>query len=66
MPDTTSNAGNKESAASLGPASPWTEDEMGAAKPLPLPTVDAQKVGSLGTPYTGKGQTKPGGRPQGK
>jgi hypothetical protein len=45
-------------------ARPWTDEEMAAAKPLPLPTVDsAAKIRTPGVPHTGKGETKPPGRP---
>jgi hypothetical protein len=63
--------GNTSSADNLTPARPWTEEEMAAAKPLPLPTVDtvpavdsAPTVRPPGLPYAGKGETKPAGRPE--
>ena len=38
--DATSEAGSTSSADKPRPARPWTDEEMAAAKPLPLPTVD--------------------------
>jgi hypothetical protein len=64
-PGTPIDAGNTGSAENVGSARPWTDEEMAAAKPLPLPTVDTQNVRPQGTPYVGKGETKPGGRPAG-
>ena len=62
-----SKAGNVNSADSPAPARPWTDEEMGAAKPLPLPTVDSPVAGrQSGVPHAGKGETKPGGRPEGQ
>jgi hypothetical protein len=58
-------AGNACSADSPEAARPWTDEEMAAAKPLPLPTVDpVTKVGTPGVPYAGEGETKPAGRPE--
>ena len=62
---TPSDAGSASSAADLGPARPWTDEEMAAAKPLPLPTGDIVPPGlSSGVPHAGKGETKPAGRPE--
>jgi hypothetical protein len=53
-------AGNTSSAGNPGElARPWTDEEMAAAKPFPLP-----KVRTLGVPYVGKGETKPAGQPK--
>jgi hypothetical protein len=63
--DKPSEAGNAKSSDNPGLARPWTDDEMAAAKPLPLPTVDtASKVRTPGVPYAGEGETKPAGRPE--
>lgn len=60
-----SEAGNVSSQDSPGLARPWTDEEMAAAKPLPLPTVDVEAtVRTPGVPYAGKGETKPAGRPE--
>lgn len=60
-----SASGNASSADNAGQVRPWTDDEMAASKPLPLPTVDpAPKVVSPGVPHTGKGETKPAGPPE--
>jgi hypothetical protein len=60
-----SEAENANSADNPGLTRPWTDEEMAAAKPLPLPTVDtAAKVRTPGIPYAGKGETKPAGRPE--
>jgi hypothetical protein len=58
--------GNVSSAKDIEPAHPWTADEMAAAKPIPLPTVEPtpQVVGVAGVPHAGKGETKAGGRPE--
>ena len=57
--------GNASSSDSPGPARPWTDEEMAAAKPLPLPTVDTEaKARTPGVPYAGKGETKPSGPPE--
>ena len=59
--------GNTSSADNLGRTRPWTKEEMDAAKPLPLPTVDADAapdVHTSGVPHAGKGETKPAGRPE--
>jgi hypothetical protein len=62
---TGSEAGNASSTDKPGLARPWTDEEMAAAKPLPLPTVDTvPKVRTPGVPYAGKGETKPAGRPE--
>jgi hypothetical protein len=62
---TGSEAGNESSANNPELARPWTDEEMAAAKPLPLPTVDTvAKVRTPGVPYAGKGETKPAGRPE--
>lgn len=56
----TSSAGNPDELVR-----PWTDEEMAAAKPLPLPKVDTSaKVRTLGVPYVGKGETKPAGQPK--
>lgn len=61
----TSEVGNARSAESAGLARPWTDEEMAAAKPLPLPMVDPPaKVGVSGVVHAGKGETKPAGRPE--
>ena len=58
-------AGNTSSPDNPRQARPWTDEEMAASKPLPLPTVDfAVKVDTSGVPHAGKGETKPAGRPQ--
>jgi len=60
-------AGNVDSGESAAPARPWTKDEMDAAKPFPLPTVEPPaKVPVPGLPHSGKGEMKPGGRPEGE
>jgi hypothetical protein len=60
-----SEAGNARSADDPSQARPWTDEEMAAAKPFPLPTVDpTPRVDSASIPHTGKGQTKPAGRPE--
>jgi len=62
---TGSKAGNASSADNPEPARPWTDEEMAAAKPIPLPTVDTvAKVRTPGVPYAGKGETKPAGLPE--
>lgn len=59
-----SASGNVNSQGTSQPARPWTDEEMAAAKPLPLPTVDSSaKIRTPGVPHTGKGETKPAGRP---
>jgi len=63
--DEPSEAGNASSGDNPELARPWTDDEMAAAKPLPMPTVDtAAKVRPPGVPSAGKGETKPAGRPE--
>jgi hypothetical protein len=63
--DSHGKAGNIRSADKPKQARPWTEEEMAAAKPLPLPTVDPTvAAGSASVPNAGKGQTKPAGRPE--
>ena len=58
-------AGNACSADDPRQARPWTDEEMAAAKPLPLPTVDPTAwVGVASVPHAGKGQTKAAGRPE--
>ena len=59
-------SGNTRSSDTPGSARSWTEEEMAAAKPLPLPTVndDAASVGMEGVPHVGTGDTKPGGPPE--
>ena len=47
-------AGNVRSPESPGQARPWTEEEMAAAKPLPLPTVDEEvRAPNSGVPHAG-------------
>src|SRR5262249_61262611 len=55
--------GSTSSAVSQGPARPWTAEEMRAAKPLPLPTVDPAAKARTPGAHAGKGETKPAGRP---
>ena len=63
--DAPSKAGNTYSVDDPRQARPWTDEEMAAAKPLPLPTVDPTAgVGVGSVPYAGKGQTKAAGRPE--
>jgi hypothetical protein len=58
-------AGNAGSAENTAPARPWTAEEMAAAKPYPLPTVDTVATGrTSGVPHAGKGETEPAGRPE--
>jgi hypothetical protein len=58
-------AGNASSPKNPGQARPWTDDEMRAAKPLPLPTVGpTTKVPARGVPHAGKGETNPAGQPE--
>ena len=65
-PDVPDETGNISSAENIEPAHSWTDEEMAAAKPIPLPTVEStpQVVGVAGLPHVGKGQTKAGGRPE--
>jgi hypothetical protein len=66
-PRTSKKLGNIGSPDQAAPAGPWTDEEMAAAKPLPLPTVNPPaEVSESGVPHAGKGKTKPGGRPEGK
>ena len=61
--DAPGEAGNTSSPGDPSQARPWTDEEMAAAKPLPLPTVDpTTSVASV--QHAGKGQTKPAGRPE--
>jgi hypothetical protein len=63
--DAPGEAGNVRSTDEPGQARPWTDEEMAAAKPLPLPTVDSTEgVGGTSIPHAGKGQTKAAGRPE--
>jgi len=58
-------AGNTSSPENESSARPWTPDEMAAAKPLPVPKVDdPMQVGTSGSTHSGRGQTKPSGRPE--
>jgi hypothetical protein len=58
-------AGNMGSADDPGKARPWTDEEMAAAKPFPLPTLDAEgHAGVASITHAGKGQTKAAGRPE--
>ena len=65
-PGAPNETGNVGSAENLQPARPWTDEEMAAAKPIPLPTVEPtpRVVGVAGVPDAGKGETKAGGRPE--
>jgi hypothetical protein len=58
-------AGNTRSKETAVAPRPWTKEEMDAAKPLPLPTVEAPatQAPSDGRPHIGKGEATPGGRP---
>jgi hypothetical protein len=61
------DAENTKSVEAPGSARPWTAEEMGAAKPLPLPTVDSTaKDQAPGFPHAGRGETKPAQRPENK
>jgi hypothetical protein len=62
-----SKAGNTRSKETEVVPRPWTTEEMEAAKPLPLPTVEAPatKAPPDGRPHIGKGEATPGGRPDG-
>ncbi len=61
-PRKTGNVGSEENVA---PVHPWTKEEMEAAKPLPLPAVEAPaKPSAAGHPHAGKGQMTPGGPPE--
>jgi len=63
--DADKKADNASSPAQPGAARPWTEEEMAAAKPLPVPTVDAAEAPrTAGLPYVGRGKTKPAGQPE--
>jgi len=56
---------NARSPKTSEPVRPWTNEEMAAAEPLPLPTVEPSvQVRTTGVPYAGKGETKPAGKPQ--
>jgi hypothetical protein len=56
---------NVGSSESPGIAHPWTDEEMAAAKPLPLPTVGpVVPSGATSVPHVGRGSTKPAGRPE--
>ena len=62
-------SGNTGSSPTAGPVRPWTDEEMAAAKPFPLPTVDpdqAKKRTVAGVPHAGNGETTPGGHPEGQ
>ncbi|QJX00268.1 hypothetical protein FTUN_7893 [Frigoriglobus tundricola] len=63
-PAPSSEAANASSAEHPGAGRPWTDEEMAAAKPLPLPTGEATASVSSGVPHTGTGQTEPAGRPE--
>jgi len=62
-PEETGNVSSKENTE---PARPWTDEEMAASKPIPLPTVEPtpRDAGLAGVPHVGKGQTKEGGSPE--
>ncbi len=65
-PGTSSGAANVSSAEHSGAGRPWTDEEMAAAKPLPIPTGEAAAhVPPSGVPHAGTGQTEPAGRPEG-
>jgi hypothetical protein len=56
---------NSSSQEASETARPWTDEEMAAAKPLPLPSVESVPVApTRGVPYSGKGDAKPGGKPE--
>jgi hypothetical protein len=62
---TAGNLGNVRSSDNPGPARPWTDEEMAAAEPLPLQTVNSpEKARTSGVVHAGKGETKPAGRPE--
>jgi hypothetical protein len=66
-PGAPDETGNVSSAENSEPAHTWTDEEMAASKPIPLPTVEStppQVVGVAGVPHVGKGETKAGGRPE--
>jgi hypothetical protein len=58
--------GNVSSVEQTGPARPWTDEEMAASKPIPLPIVEptSRDAGLAGVTHAGKGKTKAGGRPE--
>jgi len=63
--DATSEAGNASSADNPRAARPWTDEEMAAAKPLPLPTIDpTARVDLGGVAHSGRGETTAAGRPE--
>jgi hypothetical protein len=52
------NAGNASSTDDRSPARPWTAEEMAAAKPLPLPTVEpAARAGVTRDSHGGNAST---------
>ncbi len=56
---------NVGSIESPGIAPPWTDEEMAAARPLPLPTVGpVVPSGESSVPHSGRGDTKPAGLPE--
>jgi hypothetical protein len=61
--EATSEAGISRSADDPDQARPWTDEEMAAAKPLRLPTVEPP-ASVTGLPHAGSGQTKAAGRPE--
>jgi hypothetical protein len=65
-PGAPDETGNVSSAENIEPARPWTDEEMAASKPIPLPTVEPtpRAVDIAGVTHAGKGETKGGGRPE--
>lgn len=65
-PGAPDETGNVSSAESIEPGRPWTDEEMAASKPLPLPTVEPtpRAVDVAGVSHAGKGEKKRGGRPE--
>ena len=62
---TPDETGIVSSAENIEPEHPWTDEEMAAAKPIPLPTVEPtpRVVGVASVPHAGKGETIAGGLP---
>jgi len=65
-PGAPDKTGNVSSAENIEQTHPWTDEEMAASKPIPLPTVEPtpRVVGVAGVPHAGKGEAKVGGRPE--
>jgi len=60
-----SGAGNAGSPDDPQLARPWTDQEMAAAKPLPVPATGPTEAGRVASvAHAGKGQTEAGGRPE--